>query len=297
VQNYINFGSIDESALVIRAGSGHQGCITCDLAQRQIIREQVQAWWDKGQKSCTHEDRADSKPIVVPSPLPAEFMTMEWPLDALRQDLAGLKFTAQIRRLTDPKRKTGSYELREPRIVGSVAKNLRISDVRLYVNDQWQDQANAFERIDALVSPNNATAPFVYPVLSPESVILLQRKGEGDTIGLGFRVIQQAERPACKDEAAFNALVMPTVVARNCQYCHTAGMDDTAMARRAQDKFLMSTVARELCRSFKERGWQRDDILPALIQYPLFGKFGHPRVLGSRDEVVPDWIDWLKREY
>src|SRR6185369_7701359 len=92
----------------------------------------------------------------------------------------------------------------------------------------------------------------------------------------------------------FTAQVKPVVDARACTSCHNPGATaDLA----ASTRFDMTGDDQTLCAKFLARTWTDPDVLPALIQFPLYGRFEHPRIFVGSNNVLPDWTDWMQAEW
>jgi hypothetical protein len=131
-------------------------------------------------------------------------------------------------------------------------------------------------------------------VLSPEPTIVVEDHPGADQLMVTFSKLSPTTPRTCQEIDKFNHSVMPVVQARGCTNCHAPGPTADAMA---STRFDMSGDAPTLCAKFLGRTWTDPDVLPALVQYPLYGRFEHPRVFLGTDNVLPDWSDWMQAEW
>lgn len=299
IKNYVNFSAIESSRIAVRSGNGH--CTDCNLARRTDVVRGLNAWFDGGEKNCDQSMRFRTLAQPVPADLPMDsFVKMRWDLRDVDVALNGASIEVEIKRLADPAgNNPGAYLVRKPRISSGRRLTIETRNMRILNNLKYQEEANAYTRVNAVTSPNDTTvaAPYVYPVLSPEPMILIQ-DGTADKLTVTFEMVQVAAPVACKAPGMFHDNVMPIVEARGCKSCHAVPNNPNPIGQRAFSMFRMDgTDEALLCRRFRERAWSDDDILPAILQYPLNGRFEHPVIIPSRDEVLPTWLDWTREEF
>jgi hypothetical protein len=297
-KNYVNFADLESSRLVIRAGNGHCGG-DCNEAMRGRMRTYLQNWWDGGESTCDQSFRLRTQPVRVPADLPSDrFITLSWDLKTVDVSLRGVSMNVEIRKFTDAAGPVpGSYIIRRPRFIASQAIPVAVGRVRVLNNGTFQEATNQFERINAVVSPDVETDQAMsYPVLSAEQTIVVEQHPGTDELTLAFdKLARMPERRECKVMDQFRAKVMPTVQARSCLGCHTSF--GAAASQTAISRFDMGGTDQELCAKFLARTWTDPNVLPPLIQYPLYGRFEHPRVLVGAKDVLPDWTDWAAAEW
>lgn len=301
VKNYVNFSDIANSRISIRAGNAHDRCTQCNLAMRTRVVNGITAWFDQGEKDCDQSMRFRTAQQAVPANLPTNsFVKMRFDLRDVDAALAGANIEIEIKRLAEPAGDNpGAYLIRKPRISSSRRLTIETRNMRILNNNKYQEEANAYTRVNAVTSPNDTAvaAPYVYPVLSPEPMILIQ-DGMADKLSVTFEMVQVAQPVACKAQQLFHDNVMPVVEARGCKSCHGQANNPNPIGQRAFAAFKMDVTDETLlCRRFRERAWGDGDILPAIVQYPLNGRFEHPVIIPSRDEVLPTWIDWINAEF
>lgn len=292
-KNYVNFADLDHSRLVIRAGNRHCGG-RCNDAMAKKMRAYLQGWWDGGEVSCDQTFSLRTEPERVPADLPSDrFVTLAWDLARVDVALRGVKLTVEIRKFTNAEGPVpGSYLIRKPRFVSEQPVSIAVRRVRILNNQRFQEAANQFERIDTVASQDAKT--LAYPVLSPEQMRITEMRVGADDLTVAFDTLAKSEPRECRAMDSFMTKVMPAVEARSCLGCHAPGRnsDPAAIAR-----FDMSGDDRERCAKFLERTWSDKDVLPALIDFPLHGRFEHPRVLVGAKDVLPDWTDWMAAEW
>jgi hypothetical protein len=220
---------------------------------------------------------------------------MSWELSSVDVSLRGARIEVEVRRFTDPEGPTpGSYFIRKPRFVADKPFSIAVERMKILNNRAFQEAANQFERVHAVVSPDRSSGTIAYPVLSPEPLILVEDRPGTDELMVSFQKLTATDRRMCRSMDKFTEKVKPVVEARNCTSCHTPGPTADATA---STRFDMSGDDQELCAKFLSRTWSNEDVLPALVQFPLFGRFEHPRVFVGADNVLPDWSDWMQAEW
>ena len=296
VKNYVTFADLTGSRIYFRAGNRHCGAgCNDDMAAR--MKAYLQAWWDGGEKTCDQSSTFRTAAKPVPTDLPHDpYPTMSWDLSTISVDLRGVQLTAEIKKFTDAAGPTqGSYSIRKPRFVSDHPVALSVEKMRVLVNTNIQDSANEFERVHAVVSPDVSTGSSLsYPVMSPEPLTLLEQHPGADQLMISFGTLATTTPRACRAMDKFTSEVMPIVEDRNCKGCHMPGAtpDGAASAR-----FDMSGDAPTVCAKFLTRTWTDPNVLPVLVQFPLNGKFEHPRIFTGMNNVLPDWSDWIQAEW
>ena len=72
---------------------------------------------------------------------------------------------------------------------------LAVERMRILNNRNFQEAANQFERVHAVVSPDVTTGPALsYPVLSPEPMILVEDRPGADELMVTFEKLARTER-------------------------------------------------------------------------------------------------------
>jgi hypothetical protein len=295
VKNYVNFGDLTSSRLFIRAGNRHCGG-GCNAAMADRMKGYLQSWFNAGESTCDQSVSLRTEPQPIPADLPSDhYVTMGWELSSIDVGLRGARIEVEIRRFTAAEGPTpGSYFIRKPRFVSTEPFNLTVQKMRILNNRAFQEAANEFERVNAVVGPDQTGGALSYPVLSPEPLILVEDHPGADQLMVSFEKLVATDRRMCRAMDKFRDKVKPVVEARSCTSCHVPGATSDAVATT---RFDMSGTDEEMCAKFLSRTWSNTDVFPALIQYPLFGRFEHPRVLVGSNNILPDWTDWITAEW
>jgi hypothetical protein len=296
VKNYVTFADIQGSRLFVRAGNRHCGG-GCNAAMAARMKGYLERWWNGGEATCDQDSSLRTEPQPVPQDLPTNgYVTMSWDLSSIDVALRGAKVAMEIRRFTDAKGPTpGSYLLRKPRFVSERPISLAVQRMRILNNRNFQEAANQFERVHAVVSADGTSGSALsYPVLSPEPTIVVEDRPGSDELIVTFEKLTPTPPRACRSMDKFRTQVMPVVEARACTSCHVPGATADASATA---RFDMSGDDEGLCAKFLGRTWTDVNVLPSLIQYPLYGRFEHPRVFLGGNNVLPDWTDWMEAEW
>jgi hypothetical protein len=295
VKNYVTFANVTGSRIYIRAGNRHCNG-PCDDAMAARMKGYLDAWWQGGESTCDQSTTLRTPALPVPALSHDTFSTMTFDLSTISVDLRGVQVALEIRKFTDAEGPTqGSYFIRKPRFISDHPVSLAVDTMRILNNTNIQDPANQFERVHAVVTPDVTTGTqFSYPVMSPEPMELVEEHPGADQLMVTFGSIAPTTARACRAMDKFTSEVMPVVNTRSCKGCHVPGSisDPTASAR-----FDMTGDDAALCAKFLTRTWTDANVLPALIQYPLNGRFEHPRVFVGTNNVLPDWSDWMNAEW
>jgi hypothetical protein len=295
VKNYVTFADVTQSRIYIRAGNRHcGGACNDDMAAR--MKGYLQKWWQSGESTCDQSTTLRTASQPIPTSLPHDgYATMSWDLSTISVDLRGVQVALEVKKFTDAEGPTpGSYSIRKPRFISDHPVSLAVEKMRILNNLNIQDAANQFERVHAVVTPDVTTGTqLTYPVMSPETTTLIEEHPGADQLMVTFGKISTTTPRACRAMDKFTSEVVPVVEARSCKGCHAPG----SASPRASALFDMSGDNTALCAKFLGRTWTDDNVLPALIQFPLNGRFEHPRVFVGQDNVLPDWNDWMHAEW
>jgi hypothetical protein len=256
----------------------------------------LDAWWQGGESTCEQSTTLRTAALAVPALSHDSFTTMAFDLANISVDLRGVQVAFEIRKFTDAEGPTpGSYFIRKPRFLSDHPVSLAVEKMRILNNLNIQDPANQFERVHAIVSPDITTGPQLsYPVMSPEPMELVEEHPGADQLMVTFGSLSQTTPRACRAMDKFTSEVLPGVQARSCKGCHLPGSTPDGIA---STRFDMTGDDATLCAKFLTRTWTDENVLPALIQYPLNGRFEHPRVFVGTNNVLPDWSDWMSAEW
>lgn len=298
VRNRVNFTDPLRSLLVIKGTDGH--CRGCG-ATAEGMAKMLQNWWEQGEKTCVSNGKLFSGKIPVPADLPRDrtkFMTLAWDLGSIRNEFRGVQFLIDAQKYADPDGgRPGAYLFRKPRMMGGNVA-FRIKDVKVLVNGRFDIAADAFRMIDTTVAPQNGSrtageaAP--YPLLTAETLIVLQDQKEGDQLSLSFEILEKGTVPMCRRQAQFEADVLSLMKARSCTYCH--GGADEGGFEPANRSFNMNLSDADLCSAMLQRTVREVIALSPIVKLPLGqAPEDHPEVVGL-DEVDPAWLNWIKAE-
>lgn len=294
--NYVNFAQVDYSALVLRAGNGHCGLASCNEDSGKDMLDQVNAWWEKGEKDCQRNGQYFTEEQSLPTSLPtdkAKFVTMTWDLGSINRTLSGMAFSLEIQQFVNrTEDEPGAYRVRKPQLsMGSATVKLR--DIKILTNRKHDMAANGYTYIAQTHSPVSEDSG-QYPLLSSQTMILLQDLAEGDKLSVSFEDIAVAAAESCQDIAMFNAIVRPTMAGEKCTTCH--GAPQVPGTEAAKMRFNMDQDEAALCAAFRQRILWEDPLFSPGLTLPLKGTFGHPMVMPQPQSTLNAFLKWAKAE-
>ncbi len=303
VKNYVDFVDLSRSVLGIRAGNNHCLKENCNEASGKEMKTLLQAWWDGGESSCKTVGKYFTAAITAPSDLPVylpekvdAWKRIEWDLSAIRDDLAGTKFSVEAQVYspgTDAA--PAAYRFRKPRMHQGFDP-IRIAGVRILVNGKFDRLANAYESIDTVTAPQEVAGGGIleFPVLTSQPLLLLQEKKAGDMFSVAFDELTIVDRPKCKEAGMFKEKVLPILAKADCASCHTTAGTATLPAARAS--FAMELTDDQLCSAFIQRTNHTSPLRSVVIEMPARGKLGHPIVITEPAAYLDVLQTWMSAE-
>lgn len=288
--NYMNFGKIEESILVFRAGNGHCKEESCEFESGLEMEEKAREWWNSGEKSCNRNGKYFSAEVALPEKLPTPkegFQTLTFDLSPIDRSLEGISFQFDIQEYIPTSNVTkGAYRIRSPRFIGG-QKAIKVKDIKILLNGMYDSVYNAYTFL-------SKTVPFVRldeskmvtPVLSGLTLILLKDGLANPKLSVSFMEINIAEEAPCISKDIFKRKVIPTLFRMRCDTCHNNEISSTGT------RILnMEDEPGVICQSATALVDRDSFYMSPLIAYPTRGHLGHES-LG--DVETREFIDAVK---
>jgi hypothetical protein len=277
VSSYMNFTTLEESLLVVRAGNGHCGLDNCRPPSNQEMLEMANGWWDGGEAKCERNGRYFSEEVMLPNNLPTPeqgFMTLSFDLGKIKPELTG--YTMQVDAqdyLPKTEVTRGAYRFRSPRVIGGTG-SVEVKDLKVLLNGKYDVIYNQYTGIQRVIPFFDVGGMPRTPVLSGESIIMLKDSLPVTKVSISFVDINpSSSAPVCLNQDMFEKTLKPVMQTSNCASCHNSAA--TTVGEKILDlKASTESVCKVSSALVDPSFWQ----ISPLYSIPNKGLFGHPQL-------------------
>lgn len=294
--SYMNFSSLEESLLVVRAGNGHCNRVNCQAESGREMNALAAQWWEGGEKTCERNGRYFTEAMALPEDLPGEsagFKTLSFDLAGAKPELKGITLQIDVQNYMDKSSiSKGAYRFRSPRLIGG-KEAIYIKDLKILLNGKYDVVYNAYSTINRNFAffeiPNSISAT---AVLSAEMIIMLKDSLPLPKISVSFVEISKVKEVlSCENSDLFKTTVLPVLNEAKCATCHNSKGETLG-----QKLFDCTAEPTTLCNRASSLVDPFYTQVSPMIVIPSKGLYEHPQLTEEqRYQYVRAIKTWLNR--